>query len=167
MTKRLILMRHAKSGWDDPTLDDHERTLTDRGKRGALAIGKWLAANEFAPDVVLSSTSTRTRETLNGLVESIGEQVVEFQDSLYLAPPGRMLARLQERAEQTVLMLAHNPGTAALAEGLVKGAVEHARFRQHPSASTTVLEFDLECWRDIQPSSGQLIGFVTPADLQV
>ena len=63
MTLRLILMRHAKSSWDSPGLDDHERPLNGRGCRSAKAIGAWLNDHGYLPDLVLSSDAERTRET--------------------------------------------------------------------------------------------------------
>ena len=59
MTRTLIVTRHAKSDWDAPTLDDHDRQLNQRGRRAAKAIGRWLAAEGHAPDQVLSSTARR------------------------------------------------------------------------------------------------------------
>ena len=60
---RLVLVRHAKASSDDPRLADAERPLTDRGRRDAAAVGRWLAARDLRPDLVLCSTSLRTRQT--------------------------------------------------------------------------------------------------------
>ena len=64
MTRRLILMRHAKSSWDNPFAEDHQRPLNGRGKRSAKAIGEWLRAQGYLPDQILSSSATRTRELM-------------------------------------------------------------------------------------------------------
>ncbi len=166
MTKRLILMRHAKSGWEDPSLDDHDRMLTERGHRASDAIGGWLAQHGYVPDVLLSSSSQRTRQTWQGLAPHLGAVAVEFLPQLYLASPGEMLAVLQKRSENCVMILAHNPGTAALAVGLAQRAASHPKFRQYPSAATTVLDFEIDNWSDIQPSSGVLSDFVVPRELK-
>ena len=65
--KRLILMRHAKSTWDDPTQDDHERGLNGRGRVSARVVGEWLKTKGYIPNQVLSSSATRTRETFSRL----------------------------------------------------------------------------------------------------
>jgi phosphohistidine phosphatase len=67
MTRTLILIRHAKSDWEHPALDDHDRPLNARGQRSAPRIGAWLAAQGLAPDAVLCSTARRTRETWQGI----------------------------------------------------------------------------------------------------
>lgn len=67
MTKTFILIRHAKSDWDDPLLDDHDRPLNPRGHPSAPRIGKWLSAQGVIPDTVLCSSALRTRETWNGI----------------------------------------------------------------------------------------------------
>ena len=165
MTKRLILMRHAKSGWDDPCLDDHDRVLTERGRQASNAIGQWMATRGYAPALLLSSSSERTHETWAGVAQHLGDALTEFTSQLYLAAPGKMLSLLQKFSEDTVMMLGHNPGTAALAAGLVEGGVTHPKFRQYPSGATTVLDFDIENWSDIQPSSGRLVNFIVPREL--
>ena len=64
MTRTLILTRHAKSSWDDPFLNDHDRPLNKRGRKSAPVIAGWLRENGWLPDEVLSSTSARTRRNL-------------------------------------------------------------------------------------------------------
>ena len=92
MTLRLILIRHAKSSWDNPLLDDHNRTLNERGRISANAIGKWLAEKHHLPDVVLCSTARRTVETWKTLSSHLAnEAVVEISSALYLASAHQML----------------------------------------------------------------------------
>lgn len=63
---RLILVRHAKSGWDDPGLDDHDRPLAPRGRRAAGWLGTALRDGGFLPETILCSSALRTRQTLDG-----------------------------------------------------------------------------------------------------
>lgn len=165
MTNRLILMRHAKSGWDDPAASDHERTLTERGRKASDAIGRWLNGKGYLPDVILCSNARRTVETWQLLAPHLPDAEVEFSRALYLATPGEMLAALQARSEQTVLLLAHNPGTAALAAGLTANEINHPGFRSYPTAATCVLDFATDNWREIQPGSGVPVDFVVPREL--
>ena len=111
MTKRLILMRHAKSSWSSPARDDHERPLNARGVEAATAIGDWLRQRSYLPDQILSSSSTRTRETCRRLNLTADKR---FLDGLYHAGAGQMMAILKQASGQCVLMLGHNPGIAWL-----------------------------------------------------
>ena len=81
--KRLFILRHAKSSWDDPGLDDHDRPLAPRGRRAVEALASYLSAREIRPDLVLCSSSRRTRETLDGIAVG-GEHVIEDRKSTRL-----------------------------------------------------------------------------------
>ena len=162
MTLRLTLMRHAKSDWDDPALDDHERILNKRGRDSADALGAWMKAQDLVPDRALVSSATRTRETFRRLmlpcpVCHLGE--------LYHASPDGMLEVLREVPEQHILMVGHNPGIGLLALGLAGNRPEHARFRDYPTGATTVLEFEGDNWRDLTPMCGAVTHFVIPREL--
>ncbi|MBV9802302.1 MAG: histidine phosphatase family protein, partial [Solirubrobacterales bacterium] len=75
-SKRLFVLRHAKSSWDNPGLDDHERPLAARGRRALDVIAAHLAATGTEPELVLCSSARRTRETLDGIAVG-GEHVIE------------------------------------------------------------------------------------------
>ncbi len=164
MTKRLILMRHAESGWNGSEVDDHDRCLTQQGVSDARAGGAWLAKKVYLPDVALVSTSRRTRETLAAAQDNMADCAVDFLPELYLGSPGRLLSVLQQRSENTVMMIAHNPGIAALAAGLLAGRFPHPQFRTYPSGAISVIDFDLTSWVDIQPASGLATDFVIPSE---
>jgi len=166
MTLRLILTRHAKSSWDDPTLDDHDRPLNTRGYAAAKAIGKWLAKHDYCPESVISSTARRTAETWDEIASACADtDKVQFTSALYMASPQRMMTILQGCRAQSTMLLSHNPGTAMLAEELVNQAPKHPKFHQYPSAATTVISFDADSWADITPNTGQVEAFVVPKDL--
>ncbi|MGB2201059.1 MAG: SixA phosphatase family protein, partial [Pseudooceanicola atlanticus] len=88
MTKRLVLMRHAKSSWDDLSLDDHARPLNARGRKAARAIGAWLTSLDIAPDMILCSDAVRTKETHQRLKV---DGPVHMRPDLYLASLDRIL----------------------------------------------------------------------------
>lgn len=164
MSLTLILIRHAKSGWDDPTLDDHDRTLTDRGQRDARRIGAWLAAEGYIPDLILSSDATRTGQTVAGLLETLGQRPpVDYTHALYHAGPSAMLALIGRQTVPTLALCAHNPGIGELAERLVATPPAHPRFADYPTAATTVIRFDATQWRDIR--TGDCVAFTIPRDL--
>ncbi|WP_420586085.1 SixA phosphatase family protein [Ruegeria sp.] len=163
MTRTLILTRHAKSSWDDPAIDDHDRPLNKRGRKSAPAIAGWLRENGWLPDEVLSSTSARTRETWDRM--GLDANKVCFHRSLYHADSEAMLAELSGATEPTVLMLGHNPGIAAFASRIVRRKPNHPRFYDYPTCATTVMRFDIDDWADIRWRSGQVLGFTIPREL--
>src|SRR6056297_2318257 len=75
--RRLVLMRHAKSSWGDPGLDDHDRPLNKRGKQSAKALGDWLRAQTIVVDQALVSSSVRTVETMQRLKVDCDRQVLD------------------------------------------------------------------------------------------
>ena len=164
MTCTLILIRHAKSAWDAPAPSDHARPLNKRGRRSAKAIGQWLQDKAYLPDVVLSSSAQRTRET-HALLSL--DAPASFNERLYLASSDLMFQVLREAQEPKVLMLGHNPGIADFAHSLVAAPPEHDRFDDYPTAATLVVKFDISNWADLKWHSGAVCDFVIPRELLV
>ncbi|MGK7654646.1 SixA phosphatase family protein [Roseovarius sp. B08] len=161
--RRLVLMRHAKSSWGDPGLDDHDRPLNKRGKRSAKALGDWLRAQTIVVDEALVSSSVRTVETMQRLKIDCDRQVL---DPLYHAGSGDMLKVLRSRATgQTVLMLGHNPGIASFARDLMLAQPDHPRFEDYPTGATLVARFDIDDWQALHPGTGRFEAFIVPRDL--
>ncbi len=169
--KTLYLLRHAKSHWGDPGLDDHARPLDGRGERAAAVMGVHFAQREYQPSLVLCSSARRTRETLDLLLPHLPvrpELLIERR--IYLASGGQLLARLQEVDDETsqLLLIGHNPGIADLAQGLAGSGPRDPLRRmaaKFPTAALSVCELDLDRWRDLAPESGRLLDFTTPKDL--
>lgn len=160
--RRLVLMRHAKSSWDDPRMEDHDRPLSGRGKRSAKALGNWLRAENIFVDQALVSSSTRTRETFRRLnIEC--DRI--FLDRLYHAGSADMMSVLKGATGQTVLMLGHNPGIAWFARDIVAKAPDHPRFDDYPTCATLVATFDIDAWSGLSPRQGQVDAFVIPREL--
>ena len=154
--KRLYLLRHAKSSWDDPDLADHDRPLSARGRRAADAIGRHLRAEGIEPELVLCSSSTRTRETL----ARIGLRTDEVERELYGASATELIARLRELPPSTesVLVIGHNPGMHDLALALTGEPGD-----KYPTGALATI--DVDDWSTIAPGSGRLIDFVRPREL--
>jgi phosphohistidine phosphatase len=113
---RLILLRHAKSAWSTDASSDHERPLNTRGQQDAPVMGQRLRDLGWIPDVVFSSTATRTRQTWAGLGAVLApEAPVTFLPELYLSGPRVALPLLAEQIAPTVMLIGHNPGFEALA----------------------------------------------------
>ena len=162
MTRHLILMRHAKSAWENAGQRDHDRPLNARGRSAARALGRWLKARGILPDEILCSSAQRTQETCALLDLSTPPTLLK---ALYLAEPHEMLAVLQGATGKTVLMLAHNPGIAEFAGDIVTVPPEHERFSDYPTGATLLARFDIAGWGDLRPGTGQVEDFVIPRDL--
>ena len=163
---RLILVRHAKSSWDDPLAPDHARVLNARGRDAAGRVGRWLAADGHLPDAALVSTAARTRETWDLLSAHLPQAPAPvYLDALYHAGPEIMLRCLGRAEGRTVLMLGHNPGIAAFALWMLDRAPRHARFADYPTCATLVAEFDAAGWPEVAPCSGRALAFVVPREL--
>ena len=171
MVLRLIVMRHAKSSWKSNAATDHERPLNDRGKRAAAVMGVYFTQREYHPSLVLCSSARRTRQTLEALLFHLPDSPeLLFEERIYLASRGQLLARVQELddAQSGVLLIGHNPGIAELARTLA-GSGERASLRRlaarFPTAASAACGFDLQHWRDLAPGSGRLLAYATPKDL--
>ena len=161
MTKRLILIRHAKSSWEHAG-PDHARPLNKRGYVSAQAVGDWLRDRQYWPQQVLCSTAKRTVETC----AHIGfDMETRYLDSLYHAAPEEMFNQLQHAKADVVAMIAHNPGIAALAGELVDRFPNHPRYFDYPTCATAVLDFPISDWRDLRINTGQLVDFIIPREL--
>lgn len=162
MTRTLILMRHAKSSWNDITQADHDRPLNDRGRKSAKVMGDWLRAQGHVPEAAISSSSQRTGETFHGLGFDIP---VQFTRTLYHAGPEVMMDVLRQQDAGTVLMLGHNPGIADFANRLVNTPPRHPRFADYPTCATCVIRFEAGAWNDIGWREGQPLDFGIPREL--
>lgn len=163
MTRRLLLMRHAKSDWSGPETSDHARRLNPRGQASAKAIGDWLRQFGYLPDLVLSSDSQRTRDTLEGLQL---DATARFHRTLYLAPPEIMLNALQQAGDAPcVLMLGHNPGIAAFAWDLLEHQPDDPDFERYPTCATAVIDFPITDWKELVLGQGALLDFTVPRRL--
>lgn len=162
MSKRLILMRHAKSSWGDPSADDHARVLNGRGRISADAMGDWLRARDYLPDLALVSDAARTRETFARLGLLCDAR---FSAALYHASTPAMMSLLRSATGDTVLMVGHNPGIAEFAEMLVQEPPGHTRFFDYPTCATTVMDFDILDWDALTPGSGRVLDFIIPREI--
>lgn len=164
--KRLILTRHAKSSWDDPTAPDHDRPLNERGRAAAADLGQWLASRGYVPQQVLCSDAERTRKTWAGIAPGLpGTPVMEVKPSLYHAGPDVMLAVLRHASADTVMMIGHNPGIAEFAERLVAHAPLHAEFSRYPTGATLVVDFAIDTWAEVGFGTGTTIDFTIPREI--
>ena len=164
MTRRLILIRHAKSGWDNGYADDHGRTLTDRGHAAAEAIGEWLATNGYTADLILTSDATRALQTTALVKRGLGA-TTETQEIglLYHAAPDTIQEIVAKTDAQSVAVIGHNPGIGMAARRFVTYAPTHHRFDDYPTCATTIIDFADEHW--MKSGKGIATDFIVPRDL--
>ena len=166
VVKRLYLLRHAKSSWDEPGLADRDRPLAPRGERASNSMAKYLRDEGIVPELVLCSASKRTRETLERLGLGDGTEV-RIEDELYAASAGELLGALHEVADEveSVMVIGHNPGIERLALELAAGGDELDRMREKfPTAALATLELD-GTWSELAPGGAELVSFVKPKEL--
>lgn len=166
--KTLCLMRHAKSGWDNPSLSDHDRPLAPRGVEAAGLVGRHLKQRGIRPDLILCSTARRAAETLALVLNEIGRGMpVEHDRGLYLVGAPALLERLSAAPDSvgTLMMVGHNPDMHHLAQHL-GGHGEHAALRavaeKFSTGACAILTFPVEHWREVTPGTGTLVEYIRP-----
>ena len=162
--KTLLVVRHAKSLWDNTTLDDHERPLNERGRRDGPKMGTVVRECGLMPDLIVSSDAVRARLTAEAVARSAGfDGEVQLEPRLYAASVADVLAVLctvQEAHSGTVMIVGHNPGLEQLIAHLT-GESEDL-----PTAALAQIALPIDRWRDLRESTrGRLLGFWRPKEL--
>ena len=161
--KSMLMMRHAKSSWESGVATDHERPLNKRGRKDAPVMAQLLCGNDLVPELIISSDSKRTCETLElmqPVFEKFGsEPVIDIDESFYHAPASEWLDKLIELSDDysSVLFLGHNPGAEEL--------VMHfsAAYHSMPTAAIALFEFEAETWS--QCEEGKLVDLWRPKEI--
>lgn len=165
--KRLFLLRHAKSSWDDPSLADHDRPLAPRGRRASALIAEHLRRSRIRPALVLCSSAKRTRETLEGVRDALGPVDVLFEDGLYGTSSEHLLRRLREVPDEveSVMLVGHQPAIQELALHLAAAGSELERLRaKFPTAALATLTF-AGAWSELGTDGAELVAYVQPKQL--
>jgi phosphohistidine phosphatase len=167
--KTLTLLRHAKSGWDDPVARDFDRPLNPKGQRAAAMMGRHMRSEGLAFDHVVASPAVRVVETLEHVATGYGSALAPSWDQrLYLASAGTLLDVLHELPDAAghVLFSGHNPGLEELVLLLAgDNALRESVEAKFPTASLAELRFAADSWAAVKPGSGELVRFVRPRDL--
>jgi phosphohistidine phosphatase len=168
--KRLYLLRHAKSAWDDPTLHDHDRPLAPRGRRAATALAQFLGESAVRPALVVCSPATRARQTLDAILPSLGRPDVEMEPALYLASVERirrLVATLPD-ADDEAMIVGHNPGLREIALDLaLPGPVRDRIEAKLPTGGLVTLAAAVERWDEVVGGGLEAVSLVLPRDLGV
>jgi phosphohistidine phosphatase len=162
--KTLLVLRHAKSSWNDPARDDHERPLNKRGRRDGPRMGELVREYGLIPDIVISSDAVRARLTAEAVAEEAryaGEILLDRR--LYMASPADILSLLRTVREnaRTVMIVGHNPGLEAMVEQLTGERPDL------PTAALAHIVLPIDQWRDLRLSTrGTLAGHWRPKELR-
>ncbi|WP_026945578.1 SixA phosphatase family protein [Algoriphagus marincola] len=153
--KKIFLIRHAKSSWDETWLRDHDRPLAPRGLKAAPIMGKRLLKTEIFPDLIISSTAKRAKETASLIAKELGiaNQKIVLDSSLYHAPPSTYLKVIRQQPEsiQTLFLVGHNPGMTDLIQNL------GVPLDNLPTAGICGFTCLAKTWKDFSEENSQLI----------
>jgi len=160
--KHLVLMRHAKSSWDHPGMDDFSRPLNHRGERDAPAAASRLHAFLGVDRVpILSSPACRARATAQAIAAEMacGFDPVHWDKDLYLCAAGAWLERIREWNPDgdVAITVGHNPGITQLANRLCLAGIDNI-----PTAGIVAIEFEATDWSGLQWGEGTLTWFDYP-----
>lgn len=160
--KTLLLLRHAKSSWDDTSLRDFDRPLADRGKRDAPRIGKALGKRGPLPDLIISSPAARAKATIDAVIKAAKLDLqARFDEAIYGASSAelkKVIARLPD-GSSCGMLVGHNPGFEDL---LARLTGSHERM---PTAALACIELDIDHWREVDDGKGRLVWLLTPKHL--
>jgi phosphohistidine phosphatase len=160
--RKLLIMRHAKSSWDNPDISDFDRPLNQRGLQAAPFMGNQIYKNGLIPDLIVSSTAKRAKQTAILVRESAGvETKIEFEEKIYEASPTTLLYVVAELSDkhESVMLVGHNPGM----EGFIR--ILTGEIHQMPTAALAQISLNIEKWNDISINCGQLELLIRPKDL--
>ncbi|HVD22615.1 MAG TPA: histidine phosphatase family protein [Lapillicoccus sp.] len=153
--RRLVLLRHAKAE-QVPGKPDHDRELTDRGQRDATAAGRWLRDQGVVAELVICSTSKRTRQTWEYAARGGAHtEFVEYRRAVYQNGSAGVLETIREDAGEvrTLVVVGHAPSIPDLASGLTDGQgspdAHVAMGEGYPTCGLAVLRFPGE-WPDLE-----------------
>jgi phosphohistidine phosphatase len=159
--KVLMLIRHAKSSWEDSSLPDKERPLNERGKHDAPMMGERLAKRGVSADLILSSPAVRALTTAEIIAEKIDfpRKAIVVDERLYRVEANELLVviREQDDARQSLMIFGHNPELGELAEQLSQGEVEHL-----PTCGVVELTYNIKSWSRIGKVVPKSVSFDYP-----
>jgi phosphohistidine phosphatase len=159
--KNLIVIRHAKSSWDDPALADIDRPLNKRGKRDAPLMGGILKFRELAPDRIISSPAKRARKTAKLIAAGVGcdAGTIDVRERIYMQGVPALIELVQELddAWKRVYLVGHNPDLTELVNRLAGEGIDNI-----PTCGVASIEFEVDSWAHVMAGAGRLAFFDYP-----
>jgi phosphohistidine phosphatase len=161
--KTLYIVRHAKSSWDNPDLDDFERPLNDRGKRDAPRMGKRLKERETHPDLILSSPARRAYSTAKRIAKILeyNKEAIKTEKKLYHASEDGILSILHTLPDNVdiVMLFGHNPGLTDFVNAFMS---EGTKIGNLPTCGMVAFQVKTEHWSDISWGQGKMLFYDYP-----
>lgn len=161
MLRRLTLLRHAKSSWQDTGISDHDRPLDKRGEQDAPVMGRRLLARGSRPSLILCSPAVRARQTAQSIARELGypSEFLQHEAALYLATPEQIMAVVARQADsfRDLIVCGHNPGLTELANRLTDSGIDNI-----PTCGMVVIDLDMDSWAGLETASGKLHLFDYP-----
>jgi len=156
--KTLYIVRHAKSSWDHPELDDSQRPLTEKGIKRTQLVINYLLANNVHVDLVLSSHAVRAHETAKIIANSLQypKDKIVISEDIYFGSPDSFFDVLygQENGVDSLMMVGHNPGFTYFANYFLEQKIDNL-----PTSGIVGITFDTNSWENIA-NSGRRVKFV-------
>lgn len=154
-------MRHAKSSWDTPGLNDSERPLNNRGKKNAPFMGKLLKGKNEIPDLIISSPAKRAYSTAKRIAEEVSYPVKKIfkEEKLYMADTGEFLSVIGNTLQNInkLMLISHNSGITRFANFISGENLDNI-----PTAGIVRIDFDMDSWSQITETKGKMIFFEYP-----
>jgi phosphohistidine phosphatase len=162
LVKRVWLLRHVKSSWDEPGLADHDRPLAPRGRKAAKRIGRWVSEHGVRPELVLCSTARRARATLDLVSADLGASETMIEAGIYHASADDLLARLSVLPADVadVLVIGHNPALHELICMLAPPGPQ-----AFPTGALAELRLAIDGWHEVRSGRAELVELVVPRSL--
>jgi phosphohistidine phosphatase len=162
-SKRLIVLRHAKA--ERGAYIDFERPLTGRGRKDALAVGRWLAESELRPDLTVCSPATRAKETWALAAVELGDGIpTSYERALYGADIDETLAVVRDTPDdvRTLCLVGHNPGLQEFVLAMAgEGDPDLLRMTRTDFGTAAIAVLEVEGnWSVLSESAGRLAAFV-------
>lgn len=160
--KQLLLVRHSKSDRNDPTLDDFDRPLNERGHKNAVEMAKRLVKQEVIPKEIVSSPALRALSTANHFADilKIKHSEIIKVDSIYEASASALLKVINSLNDESDLtaIFGHNPGLSEIAYQLT----DNASLYNLPTTGMALIEFPFDQWSMVSQGTGKLILYDFP-----
>lgn len=165
LTRRLLILRHAKSDRDD-SVSDFDRPLARRGEREAPLAGEHIKARGWLPDHVLSSPAVRARDTARVVMRVLGlpKTAIHFDERIYMASRAMLLRVLADcpADARTVLVIGHNPGLEELLEYLsATPPTRNADGKLLTTSALAALDIDSD-WSAVKRGGARLVELLPP-----
>jgi phosphohistidine phosphatase len=165
MNKTLYIVRHAKSSWEDPFLSDHERPLAPKGVRKTKKIAGFLKNSISRPELFLSSTAVRARQTAGILAKELGypEEKIKYTANLYHAGEDAIFNELYALPDDihSVMIFGHNPGFTYFVNLFLNPTIDNL-----PTSGTVSVSFSTNKWNEINTAKFHVNFVVFPKMLK-